>query len=665
MGAFLTAVQREEVTEPLRRTFKLDNWTKAFKELSDDQEDQDLYKAGCLVHSKAAAIRKALRVTMAKELNYTTKIRTFLAITNHDFWALKEKIHKQFEEVGSNGSEVLVTDLVSIKIPLAIGENFSPDEIVTSIVDGAQVSIGVILNNGGPFSGQVKLADLDWNGFQIDFNLGGLYTALEGLWDDCVWNGYRIVETEEGMVFKPIDLFWVRLRAASRGRYDNLNLQFLGYAKEHAKHVDLDIMHARMGIRDVMDVTKVERKQIIKLCSVGAPTENGKELIASAALARELYYAEIFGEKRDLLAGSTLRDVLNAWTVVVRCANIIASQIKHDGVLGNDEPSTWLPRHAPILQTRPLMRAISDGTNVSFEQAKAILKFLTFRGETGQELWAQPLVPVNEENLAPMFAATEGPNLRRIVDIWIRQLGVDMGIRGKAFEKHIRGAIKDDIKDSALLSSSVVLDHDFVLRPPEDRPEEIDLVIVIGNLVILGEAKCAVTPTEAKQYARHRQIITDAVAQIRRKADSVQRHKKLFAEKMMALGIQLNEEFTILPMVVMNNAMHVGMPVDGVPIVDEYIFNVFFSGEMVDLADIQKSGDEMKVAKRIIYKTAVEATEVAGVFFNAPLQMEVFVAGLHERRSRFWSVGEGDWDATIFSYDCVPDGRMFLTQTAK
>lgn len=81
-----------------------------------------------------------------------------------------------------------------------------------------------------------------------------------------------------------------------------------------------------------------------------------------------------------------------------------------------------------------------------------MIDFLTYRGGRDREIWTQPLVPVGPTTVAPVFAAVVDPNLRRLVDIWMRRAGIDMAKRGEAFEAHIRALVQQAISESKLLS---------------------------------------------------------------------------------------------------------------------------------------------------------------------------------------------------------------------
>lgn len=221
------------------------------------------------------------------------------------------------------------------------------------------------------------------------------------------------------------------------------------------------------------------------------------------------------------------------------------------------------------------------------------MDFLTYRGESAQELWAQPLVHIAPGRVAPLFGATKSPNLRRIVDVWLAQLGIDLSARGPAFETNVRNEIAAAIAASPKLSGAKVIDGTFVFRPRGGREEELDIVIGLGSLVMIGEVKCILHPTEPKRYFRHRQTVLDAVQQVKRKAQSVLENPKDFIDQVGTRQLSVKEEFDVLPIVIIDGAIHAGVARDGVPIVDLTILRIFFEGELpmfVPLPPIPGSG---------------------------------------------------------------------------
>jgi hypothetical protein len=652
MGRFLEGVQKNEVSGPLRRQFTLAKWHKAFKGLADDDADIDLHQIGIQIHEKANSIRSALSVTTRTDVSATTKLRALVSIANHNLLAILRKTRAAFNVVAQSDGRTLTSDLTSIRIPLLIGDSFSPDELIQSTVDAVQIPIKVTLGNAQSLAGSPKFGTADWEGYRFDVNLGQAYFSMVELWDDCLWNGFRPDLKDHLTTFSPSDHFWLRLRAASQARQENLNLQFFAMSEKHESHIG---MHGGLGFRDIQHITKNGRKQVIKFSPPNQPTQEGAHLASLFAYACEPYYKELLDVTISTLDNGTLNELLRVWAVVIRCSEVLKTQLEGAEFASDSEnPNSWLPAHAPILQTDVLIRTIAESVAVSYQRATAFLSFLTYRGNQGQELWAQPLVPVGDNAVAPIFAVTSHPNLRRVVDVWLRQLEVDMGPRGPAFERHLRERIQRDIKRSPLLSNARVLDTGLRFRPSGDREEEIDLVLVVGDLVILGEAKCSVSPTEAKQYARHRDLVVGAAAQIQRKATAVTAHRDAFRARLREFGIELSSGFSILAVVVLNDAIHSGMPVNGVPIVDEHIVSMYFSGEIVDIAERLTSGGFVPLRKRTFYSSAKEAAENAEAFFSAPPQFDVFLDGLIQRVVTVPAVNADDWSTVYVAYDCVP-----------
>jgi LmbE family N-acetylglucosaminyl deacetylase len=101
--------------------------------------------------------------------------------------------------------------------------------------------------------------------------------------------------------------------------------------------------------------------------------------------------------------------------------------------------------------------------------------------------------------------------------------------------------------ESPISVSCHCLSESLNFTPPGERSEEIDIVAAIGSVVLIGEAKCFLEPTEPKQFARHRDKVIDAVRQVSRKADAVGRNKEQFRTRMQQVGFSLPTEFEVQP----------------------------------------------------------------------------------------------------------------------
>ena len=658
MGGFLRAVQAETVVGPLRRGFKRNVWQAEHGRLADDEVDKYLFDTGLLIFEKANSIRAGLKLTFSESLRATTKIRAFVALANHILCTVQNKTRDAMTELAEKhkaklpGIPIMAHELAALTLELPVGANYGPDEIVQATVDGVQVPLKRILEASPNPTGNPELGRCDWDQARMDFNLGVLYSHIEGLWDDCLWNGYKAERSGGIVTFVPKDLTWLEREAVSRTRYTSLSNEFAMHALNvHQALLDSGRLPA-LGALAVKAVKRVGKRQEIKLFDT--VTDASKWLLTMRAYASEPYYTELLNEAQTNLEGASLNQLLTAWTVIASASDILKQEVEATEFAKPDDPRTWLPDYAPVLQVGALVRAVVTASVCSYSQAKRILEFLTFRGNSDQELWTQPLLPVSRDAVVPLFAATSSPNLRRLVDVWLKQLGVDLSLRGPAFEAHVRATIERDIKQSPLLaSSSSCLGKHLKFTPNGEREEEIDVVAIIGDILIVGEAKCFLEPAEPKEIARHREKVLDSVTQVKRKASAVERHKQSFRRRAAEEGLSMPEQFSVQPLVILNNAIHVGIPVESVPIVDEHILGVFFRGEFVELA-LKESNEPVKpIRKRLLYSSPGEASGVLPGFLAVPPQMEPLLKGIDVRPVPVPAVTKGDWIGQFLSVSCV------------
>ncbi|WP_150118703.1 hypothetical protein [Collimonas fungivorans] len=661
LGKFTKSVQDGEIPGPLRTEFKVKQWRAKYALLDEgDDDDRSLFDAGLMIHDKADHIRSNLKVTFSENFRATTKIRAFAALANYNYCRLIELTHEAFSNAAAKQREldpdapIMMHELVALKLKLAVGAEFGPDEIVQAMVDGMEVPLKRILEKNPNLSGNPEFAKLDWDDMSLDFNLGNLWAHIEGLWDDCLWNKYIPTQKGRATKFAPKEDIWQLRYVVSRVRFNSLAREFAMYSLKFQKNLIYRGVLKLLAPMNVKALSKDGRRQVIQMSAFDPGSSDIDWLLTMRAYASEPYYKELLQEPQAKLFGATLDHVLVAWGVVSRASSVLRKGLALRKVEIGEEAETWLPTYASVLQVPALVRAVSIACGIDLSRSKALIDFFMFHGKSDQELWAQPLLPVSKDAVIPIFATTSSPNLRRLVDVWMKQLGVDLSLRGPAFEEHIRATIRTNIAQSPMLSASKCLERGVKFTAPNEREEEIDFVAMIGNIVIVGEVKCFLDPAEAKQTAMHRMKVIDAVTQVRRKADTVREHKEAFRVRAFQLGLELPVQFDVLPIVVLNSAIHCGFAVDGVPIVDEHILGVFFRGELVEMAISGSDGELTTVKKRVLYSSITEAAESAANYFSFPPQMEMLLAGVGKRWVPIPAVGEADWDAQFLALECVP-----------
>jgi hypothetical protein len=663
VGEFLRQVQSDEIAGPLRRAFTPSGWRKEFAAaVTPDELDNRIFDAALLIHSKLQSIRARLKQSSTSSLSATTKLRAYVAVSNHSFRVVRSKTHDAFERFADErrdlgGVASKLEDLAAaVKITLLGDADWAPDDVVASLVDGIEVPVRFALQGSPCLAGSPHMNKIKWNDIALELNLGIMFRAAEDLWEDCLWNTYNVIDSGRIKQFKPEDPDAKRGHALGIVRRMSLSM---AHAVIATKIIRSFAAQGRLPrIREVRAIEQEGKRQVIRLSKTGEATRTQEELFAMRGFANEPYYSDLLEEPTPALGGITLSAILDAWVVISRAAQLLVESVsvKEMKSVNADAPAhTWLPEHAPVLQVDALIKALTNAAGIEPANGKKLVEFFTFRGEPGQEIWASPLVPVGPKTVAPVFAAVVLPNLRRLVDVWMRLAGIDLGKRGPPFEEHVRATVQEAIASSKVLAGNAIgIGEDYTFKPAAGRDEQIDLLFVIGTTVFVAETKCILEPTEAKGVAMHRRTVVGAAEQAKRKSQSLRDHAAEFTADARRFGIELPQNFKVFPFVVVSTSTHVGIPANGVPVVDKYILERFLFGE---LEDALVQGEDLKIQERIknsFYSNVAEAEEVAPAYFSAPPQVQRLLDGMRLHSTPIYALDEQDWEGCVEQFDCQP-----------
>lgn len=669
MGEFTKRVQDGAIPGPLRREFTSTKWRTEFSAIeAKDEIDIRVFDAALVIHTKLENIRSRLKLSSSSTLSATTKLRAFVAAANHNFLLVRTKAREAIVKSGSERPQVDDSGfrpeqlLAELKLDLPGGSQWSPDEIIESLVDGIEIPVRIALQKNPSLAGNPHMNQVQWNDIALELNLGIMFRFAEDLWDDCLWNKYMVVDKGPIKVFTPQDIDAKRGFAIGKVRRNSLAM---GYAIMATKY--LRGMKERGSLPYIHEVLAIEqqgKRQVIKISKHGEQTPAQEELFVMRGYANDPYYSELLEEHLPQFGGLTLSGILNGWVVISRAALVLAESLAKKGLLDTNPASpahTWLPQYAPVLQVDALVRALHTAAGIKPADGKLLVEFFTFRGKTGQEIWASPLVPVGIGTVAPVFAAVVSPNLRRLVDVWMRQVGIDLGKRGPAFEAHVRDSVQHSIDVSKVLArNAICIKDDYTFKPPSGREEQIDLIFVIGSTVFVAEAKCILEPTEAKGLAMHRKTVLGAAEQALRKSQAIEDNREAFVQDVVRFDMDLPKDFKIIPLVVVSTSTHVGVSALGVPVIDIYILGKFLEGELEDVA---VTGDDLaiqKTLKNIFYSDLADAQAKAPSYFASPPQVQHLVDGVVKRAVPLHAINEQDWTGIVVALDCVPSKRYGL-----
>jgi hypothetical protein len=330
MGEFARQVREDLVTGPLRQKFKPASWAAAHAKLRTDEEDDNIARSGILIHEKANQIRAALTFTFSQLYRPTTRVRAFVALANLDYCILRDKVQSAMavsvEEQVARRPHLppMIHELAAVKIKLPIGLEFHPDEIVQSLVDGMEIPLGRILEKKPNLGNNPEFSKVLWEDVRKDFQLGVLYSYVEQIWDDVLWNEYIVTATGRNQFeIAPAHNDWQVRTAITRARRDTLTREFWLHAEHARQRLALENRLIILGRIDVKSIEKNGRKQILKLGYLENAAEGAGQLLAMRLYASEPYYGKLLSEPQELLAGGSLNQLLTAWVVVSKASSIL------------------------------------------------------------------------------------------------------------------------------------------------------------------------------------------------------------------------------------------------------------------------------------------------------------------------------------------------------
>lgn len=168
MGEFTRQVQSDKVPGPLRRKFTPAGWKKQFESFAEpDEQDQNVYAAALVIHEKLENIRSQLKLSTSATLSATTKLRAFVAAVNHHILVAQSKSEAAITELGARRAAeqpegFRVEELTSVKLELPGGFEWSPAEIVESLIDGIEIPVRFSLAASPDLAGNPRMDQVEW-----------------------------------------------------------------------------------------------------------------------------------------------------------------------------------------------------------------------------------------------------------------------------------------------------------------------------------------------------------------------------------------------------------------------------------------------------------------------------------------------------------------------
>ncbi|MFV3288879.1 hypothetical protein ACNFBR_09085 [Pseudomonas sp. NY11955] len=638
---FAERVRDNQVARPNQRSFNLAEWKAAFELDGIDQASKNLYEAGVWFSRAFSTIRGELSFAADKTVSRDDKLLAFVSHANLNAIGYQLSIANIVRESRSQSPAHQSASHILPSVHDSDGVAHSLDQVAQSDIDGLQLPLRMILSQKSSPAKGTQTRAASQSDITVDYAIGTFYKIIEDLWEECLWNNYVLTESAEGVKLspaRPADAHWKWITLSRRSAVhhaSNLHHHLMfEQARRSSSHGELAIP------RPIVAVTTVDGNYTFVLSADETIGEWSRESYVLMQEALQPYYVELSRFKSPRLAGGTIIDVIKCWTVL---QSLVALLKKGSHVSNNQQTPTQALAEltTPRIPRGALIEAISDSLCVTVDISHKLLEFFTYSPSAAQrheenELWAQPLIALNDSELLVLYTPSLGTTQRN-VDIWIRQLGAKFDARGLSFENYLRDVLSSTIGVSPIKRDVALMPHALKFNLPgevEGEPpyEDIDIVLRIGNAVVIGEAKCFLQPVDPDEVFKHREKVIDAQRQLQRKIGYIQKYKKQFREACARRNFHLPEDFKIQPLILLNGQSHCGIPYAGTPIVDIMILATFLRGVLRQNIVVTKANGVESADAYCLYSDIIEAQALLEAYLMSPPQLQRYVTALGERQ---------------------------------
>lgn len=628
---FIDAVRYGGVTQPSHvKRFDPAGWEATFKSFAvHTKGDRELYTAGLWFFDRFRAVATKASQLQFGTLSLSQAVRLHCGLVNRDTGVVR-RMRLSSLDTGSYIAEQIIQSRHEPEAPLTPAH---PEDILEEKVDGLKFALDELNSRASVFGrpGQENRDPL--RTIQLNLLLGAYYRVLVDLWNECLWNGWRLDTSGEIDLIAPRGTDYDISRAVSRFREDALGIQFATHLPEIYRSMELDA--ASLSIpRRLSAIQGTGKKRRLVFEANNADRDFIPTPFAFRFLALDRYFPSLLDREFPAYPATSLRDLLNAWEALYWTTVVLTERMPEDETI---HTASKLYEYAPGLSEAELIRIVSTSLACNPAKAGRLLRFFTRERADKSDIWLRPLIRAEGGRYVPVVASLLVPNLLRAVEYWTSEGGLKLAERGRLFEEYARTEISDAIQTGAFDDAGVAS------RPLNIGREEIDIILWIGRTIVVAEAKCVLFATGPYEIANYFRLLESAARQAARKAGHVRSN---LASTVKALGITKTEGAVVAPLVVVNSPLGAGLSIGDVPVVDLTILCRFFDQGYLDHFVTRTSVGRVTVGQRERFYDSKDEAEVKLLgYLKAPPHVRRYresltvewrpVPPVHERQKGF------------------------------
>lgn len=470
---------------------------------------------------------------------------------------------------------------------------------------------------------------IDW--IERSLNLSLMHDELKHFWMQCLWHEWYIESNTEKKKYliTPDDFEKANKHRRALSWRDGIEQQKLIKAVEDW-HKMSEKEKSEFLRLPILTIENIDDNQIIKL---GVSNRHiikdifPLEKIILGITLDNICYRELLEKPCPNFKGLTLLQILLYWQFMSPLSAQIINYLSLSEKTLNREA---LLKASPIFKRSELLEMTLANFPFSKEQANEIIDIFVFQGEYSDDLWCQPLVKINEDDFTIINCSLKTPNLLRCLGIWLKKTGwkkedldnSDLGDKlGKLFENSIRSELQKTNK----LKSLQVYDYPIYLEKKAKDPKDTDLIMAIGNKIIIGEIKYNIKyPTEPIEYDKMFQKLEKASEQLSKRKEYIEKNIHSILEQLKLTHLNI-DNIKIIPVIISNLSVAAGHNFNGFPVVDASVLKTYISNNTIRLCDFTLSQNNKlnKEFKKeiMLYSSEQEAEDKIEKYLENPPQL--------------------------------------------
>ena len=411
------------------------------------------------------------------------------------------------------------------------------------------------------------------------YQMADVSVTFKHSYDDILFNGgfVKIDKDKHVLTFDYDDYHKLRLLTVGgmmfgeRALYMNTKFRLYGKKMRLGKYV------ANYRIKRI----KLQRGCVSLEFGQGDP--KGHKIIAmEMESAIEAFYEYLdINVKLVKMGNILLGEALAVWTALRYICYESSERIDCDVSMLTKEQMGAIPR---LFKKDDLIKHIEKLTGLNMNKVKTALKAFEADWSSYNDIWTSPLF-LNDTYYSIPFFPIINCVAYNVIDTLLEKGGYDLNERGKIFEKYIYDRIINEKHEYGIVCSA------SKYYGTKENGEEIDLIVVLKDLVILGEAKCIHYSMDPQDYHNAWNRLSYGAEQAKKKAAFVEKNPELFVE----LGDLRGK--TVLPIVVTNFPTFVGFEHDGVYVIDSHSLISYLNVGCITMRELSLTGNPIKQAQ--------------------------------------------------------------------